>query len=775
MTIKAKPIWELEDYQGNMPNNQDIMPIIDVDGDATNEDSPEKVTDFSHAVTRKMTVSEIKDWMTYMTGKAAGRVFRTLFESITGYKSNPNEYTVKTGEDETVPTELATMLNLAYNYLMNNHIADFDKMYTDIAQGNFGDKDWDDYVYTDSETSFFSKCQAAAAQGILDLGTETDPGMFKWLNLLLYFAGFLGNKDDLRLSFDAQGNATVSSRNPQLPCYFYGIGTDPDTVGVVDFGVKGEEYPKRNFHHVAHYDPSKDDDTPSDTEPTRAPVVTYTYGWTGGSVGEIFFQPGDTSDGSVPVDKLNQVRWTGDMLNPTKFGDQIRYFRNPTDDYVDTYKTYMVKTFRNNTITDERNVALSGISLPYSGPLFPNVIKLAFGAYESITADSYYTTFYAPLTGTREEVDPSRECGWTEFSKRIMPDEELQSIRMNIPSSDATSRLADLAKFVNGSNDVKWLPVTIVNQLAEASLNLTCLNGYTREQEGGMDTSYQCTEIKKVEGSGDWKFLFAKNSTDTAAEISTFCDFSNPTMSSRAFVLAKFTKTEAEDRWVDYNQVSTVAEAWASEEYAPEMYGGEAKRYEFQTVTQMAAPGMQFEYMPQDGSMSTVSFEAASVFYTNATTTVGLAAEITPVDAAPDFTPESKDMLNRKTACILSWKGWDPYFSTTFLGRDFVKGNLTWTHNETTGRWGATFHYASQAEAYFTTSGAVDVFEKAKADHLILCNEGATFEITPYIYGKNKNSLVLSRESWSDYIKSLTVHDFAEGIISTIRKFLPEK
>ena len=73
------------------------------------------------------------------------------------------------------------------------------------------------------------------------------------------------------------------------------------------------------------------------------------------------------------------------------------------------------------------------------------------------------------------------------------------------------------------------------------------------------------------------------------------------------------------------------------------MYGGEAKRYEFQTVTQMAAPGMQFEYMPQDGSMSTVSFEAASVFYTNATTTVGLAAEITPVDAEPDFTPESKE------------------------------------------------------------------------------------------------------------------------------------
>ena len=166
MTVKAKKIWELKDYEGDFPSEDDIIPVIDVNGDA--DRSSDWDGKFDKAVTRQLNFGKVKEQMTLMTAKAICRVVGTGLESFTGYTPEPepapepNPEPEETGDEEITPKRamrggeaaagetpdaeadeqdeqqepkpengMAYILNHFYEYV-NHHILDLDKGYEDM-------------------------------------------------------------------------------------------------------------------------------------------------------------------------------------------------------------------------------------------------------------------------------------------------------------------------------------------------------------------------------------------------------------------------------------------------------------------------------------------------------------------------------------------------------------------------------------------------------------------------------------------------------------------
>lgn len=140
--MKTKKIWELEDYKGYMPSEHDLIPAIDVNGDADSTTDfdwdPKAPGAYDNAVTRKLTFGQIKEQMTLMSAKALCNVLGTTLETLTGYKqepeptpqSEPEQTGSETGaaaeseEDGPVipPNGLAYIINHAYSWLDRNLI-----------------------------------------------------------------------------------------------------------------------------------------------------------------------------------------------------------------------------------------------------------------------------------------------------------------------------------------------------------------------------------------------------------------------------------------------------------------------------------------------------------------------------------------------------------------------------------------------------------------------------------------------------------------------------
>lgn len=140
--MKTKKIWELEDYKGYMPSEHDLIPAIDVNGDAdSNTDfdwDPKAPGAYDNAVTRKLTFGQIKEQMTLMSAKALCNVLGTTLETLTGYKPEPEPTpqpepeqtgsdtgaTAESEEEGPVipPNGLAYILNHAYSWLDCNLI-----------------------------------------------------------------------------------------------------------------------------------------------------------------------------------------------------------------------------------------------------------------------------------------------------------------------------------------------------------------------------------------------------------------------------------------------------------------------------------------------------------------------------------------------------------------------------------------------------------------------------------------------------------------------------
>lgn len=116
MTVKAKKIWELDDYHGKMPSENDLIPAIDVNGDADpatdyNFD-PENPEAYDKAVTRKLNFGQIKTQMMQMAAKWISLLGKSSADSLLGYDS---ETGTATGEGE-----LAELINDLIKWLEDN-------------------------------------------------------------------------------------------------------------------------------------------------------------------------------------------------------------------------------------------------------------------------------------------------------------------------------------------------------------------------------------------------------------------------------------------------------------------------------------------------------------------------------------------------------------------------------------------------------------------------------------------------------------------------------
>lgn len=122
MVMKSKKIWELEDYKGEFPSEEDILPVIDVNGDA--DQTSDWDGKFDKAVTRQLSVGKVKTQMMQMAAKWITELGRTTAESLTGWDSA----TQSPKEQGEIP-DLAVIIKSIYGWI-NNNAVDIDGLLT---------------------------------------------------------------------------------------------------------------------------------------------------------------------------------------------------------------------------------------------------------------------------------------------------------------------------------------------------------------------------------------------------------------------------------------------------------------------------------------------------------------------------------------------------------------------------------------------------------------------------------------------------------------------
>lgn len=132
--MQTKKIWELDDYHGNMPSEHDLIPAIDVNGDAE-ENSNWTKDDYSKAVTRKLNFGQVKTQMMQMAAKWITELGRTTTESLTGWDSA----TQSPKEQGEIP-DLAVIIKSIYGWI-NNNAVDIDGLLTLMEERLRGTRD----------------------------------------------------------------------------------------------------------------------------------------------------------------------------------------------------------------------------------------------------------------------------------------------------------------------------------------------------------------------------------------------------------------------------------------------------------------------------------------------------------------------------------------------------------------------------------------------------------------------------------------------------------
>lgn len=132
--MQTKKIWELDDYHGNMPSEHDLIPAIDVNGDAE-ENSNWTEGDYSKAVTRKLNFGQVKTQMMQMAAKWITELGRTTAESLTGWDSA----TQSPKEQGEIP-DLAVIIKSIYGWI-NNNAVDIDGLLTLMEERTRGTRD----------------------------------------------------------------------------------------------------------------------------------------------------------------------------------------------------------------------------------------------------------------------------------------------------------------------------------------------------------------------------------------------------------------------------------------------------------------------------------------------------------------------------------------------------------------------------------------------------------------------------------------------------------
>lgn len=225
--IRTVTIDNLPEYEGNMGVNDenDFLPIYDV---IDNEDVSKS------GGTRRLTVKKLKELMMAMNARYMNKIARTAFESITGFtpappdpQSKPTERTREatrgTGDEPQEITEIAQMLNAAYEYMQTNVL--------DIDGWTREGRETDRKIYSFLRDGFADAVKNTCIAGLPQLDETIDTGICQ------YVAVELVGGDDL--TEDDQGIYTAHGLRYAEEGY---------TVGTDDYN---------NTSVYRYYDPGK--------------------------------------------------------------------------------------------------------------------------------------------------------------------------------------------------------------------------------------------------------------------------------------------------------------------------------------------------------------------------------------------------------------------------------------------------------------------------------------------------------------------------------------
>ena len=790
MTIKAKPIWELDDYQGSMPNNQDIMAIIDVDGDVNSMDEiPQEELDPHKFCTRKISVGEIKKQMNYMSGKAASLVFRTLFESITGFKSNPDEYVVsdpKEGEPA-IPTDLAVMLNNALNYLADpkNKILNLDNVYRKIINNIAAGEDpisgitpQKDLLYIE-EGGFFSAMRDAMAKGMVTLDSEA----LRWILLLNDF--LFVNLRYRTTSIDQNtGIITVSNR------YFYNYGASADDVPDGQVG-------SMDLTNADVYDcttPPVSSDTPESSVLSETAAATRSAeavttpalvtGWTKNIVGTEGFIP--VIDGNSSR-KINKIKWNGlvgtfDLWQSGWDSDNPRLPFWPSRSYlVEDYNkaqgtlftSLMARPFRSTV--NKTHVTLSGIdlkTLSYNN-LWPADIKFCFGPDVTVTgADMAVLSFSAKWVG---EIGHQHleAAGWERAS--VLPTDGTtnwkEAFKLNLYSPIANDNtLYKYTKTDGTAVTIKWVREDDYSTLGEGIL----------QHQG-----FTCSETKYFWGSAEktedaWTFNFRRDA-ETSASVTAYVtlpEAAQITLLDGYRSVAVYRKGETTDdlRCVVWDARESVQTAWETEGYQPVMAAegsSEMAKFDYYSIEITAGSTSATATYRTEASEAPVQSAETKYIYTDSTTSTDPYNVIELQETAVAFVNPT---VFDQAYDAITWTGWD----LLPVGKAY---DLSWTCLDLeAGSYVATISFDQEVDLYVVRAGEETTDDpnvlQADRDGMLIRNAGDPLIIKPYIWkvGASVTSRALDQTYFADNLGDMTVWEFVNwvlgGFIGWIKKLL---
>lgn len=789
MAINTKPIWELPTYEGNMPSDNDIIPIIDVDGDAHDSNTWKPEDGYENAKTRKMTIGSVKEQMLNMTGQAIAQWGKTMMESLTGYspdKVTPTPETTSRDTENVTPstrstvrgdsesnvetptqgtsvvkeTALAFLLNHLYTYLndKDHKIIDLNGVY-DWLLSAFNARDfsfsnvWDQYVNTD-EDGLLGQMRDAAAEGVLGLNDDTMHLLSLPLALMFRDSLFKRMQD-----VDDNGNIIVSG-------YFYHRGVDPSTTATDTLDLTNSGAYISNDSNIAEPAP-----------------------WKSARVGDADFDPTQENDNGSK--KINKLSVKGGFLNisvpnpatslTSPFNgirERKRYFliNDWTQNQGPLYTERATRVFRpsveNNqvSVTDSQLTSVCfNLNTSESIPSTSNT-QVAFDTSDPVSCNQFPKLCFEVLEdGTREEPANARWDAVPLFTNDSEPSPGLKSIEMF--KLHGFNDKYKLERFTKEGEATKYIRPDDVDSMSQ----MYALNGYTHEE----DQPVYLHEARYVTDS--WDYYWGADS-DTVTQINSYTAV-DPTQVVADFqsMVCFINNTDSTDkRYVPNVQdiIDTVTSAWAAT-YTREL----DVIYHFDRIEQGSPyPTIFYAKDGEDAfSIDQVYIAAGGPIPTVA----GLA--LTPV--AISFEDESV-ANNTPFLKAVSWYGWDFANLPELLNQgsgawtnssvSAPGTNVVWSYDETVDTWSLELKYIEQADFKLFPRVADQTTEdpmirQAISDNIVMF-DGEHYAVYPYIYtAGTPTTTLLDQTYWADELKNMSTVEFGAwviaGAINSIKNF----
>lgn len=760
MAINTKPIWELPTYDGNMPSDNDIIPIIDVDGDAHDSNTWKPEDGYENAKTRKMTIGSVKEQMLNMTGRAIAQWGRTMMESLTGYSPDKVTPTPEntSGNSAVKETALAFLLNHIYTYLndKDHKIVDLNGVYDWLLSAfttndfNFIDV-WDQYFNTD-EDGLLGQMRDAAAEGTLGLNNDV-MHLLSPLLLSLFDSSLFRQVQGI----DDDGNIIVSG-------YFYHKGVDPsttatDTLDLTDFGAY----------------------IPNDIDPGRAP-------WSFARVGSAEFNPTlDKDNGSKKINKMsvkggfldievaNQYTFLTSSFSGTR--ERKRYFliNDWEQNQGPLYAERIARVFRPSiehhqvSVTEPQLTSVwFKLNTSESIPSISNT-QVAFGtdASDPVPCDQFSKLSFEVLAYGKHGKPASAR--WV--MSRLFTDGDPAGPNeksMKMFKLQGFNDKYKLERFTKPGESTVYIRPDDVDSMSQ----MYALSHYAHE-----DQPAYLHEARYITNSWDYWWT----DSDNVTQINSY-SIADPTRVVDDFqsMVCFISNTDSYDKRYVLNVpgiIATVALAWAD------------------TYTQEQDAVYNLDRIEPSGTYPTIYYvkEGETAFPINQVyvddgdpvpTVTGLAL----TTAAISF-EDASVVNNTPFLKAVSWYGWDlanlPELLDPRVSYDWGVSapgtNVVWSYNETTSVWSIEFKYVERAEfrlfprvADQTTEDPI--IRQAISDNIVMF-DGEHYAVHPYIYtAGTSTTTLLDQTYWANWLKNMSTVEFGlwviGGAISSIKNLL---